>query len=74
MPDMTDKYRLLDIPKAAAVLGCTPRALRRRVERGHMPAVRVGRRIYIAVEDIRRVVDDGRHRASATEKEQEPGG
>jgi hypothetical protein len=46
--------RFLDVPAAAARMGCTAAAMRKRIERGLVPAHRQGGRIYVDVADLDR--------------------
>jgi len=38
----------LTVPQAAALLGCSPDAVRMRIKRGRLVARRQGRRVYVA--------------------------
>jgi excisionase family DNA binding protein len=65
--DELQHARLSDMPKAVTVkqaaqmTGLSERTIRRLIDRGELPCVRVGgRSIRIRVEDIRRLLDAGR--------------
>jgi excisionase family DNA binding protein len=48
--------RLLTIHTAAAVLGCSLKTLRRRIEAGDLPVIRDGRLVRVHPQDLARVV------------------
>lgn len=52
--------QLATVQEAAERLAVHPMTVRRLIERGQMPAVRVGRAIRIDVNDIRRYLDANR--------------
>jgi excisionase family DNA binding protein len=47
---MTD--RLVGIEEASGIAGCSPGALRKRIARGTLPAVRIGRTVRIRTSDL----------------------
>lgn len=49
---MAPKQRYLDLPAAANYLGVTPEALRKKVDRGQMPYIRIDRRLRFDVTDL----------------------
>jgi excisionase family DNA binding protein len=57
---------LLDIPAVARRLGVSGKTIRRAIDRGDLPAIRLGRLIRIAEDDLERYViqhrTGGRHR------------
>ena len=44
--------RLLNVPQAATIIGCSSGALRKKLERGAIPAVRHGRSIRVRLSDL----------------------
>jgi excisionase family DNA binding protein len=48
--------RLLSLSDAAAVLGCSLKTLRRRIDEGELPVIRDGRLVRIHPEDLTRYV------------------
>lgn len=48
--------RLLTIDAAAAVLGCSLKTLRRRIEAGDLPVIRDGRLVRVHPQDLARYV------------------
>lgn len=48
---------LLDTKQAAGLLGMTPAAVRKAVERGQLPCVRMGRRLRFRRSELLRVAD-----------------
>ena len=53
------KRQVLTVSEAARVFGVSPRTLRRYVDRGHLPGIRLGRRVFIPVEALRRLLEAG---------------
>ena len=52
-PTREPSTALLPLPQAARWLGISPNALRSRVRRGQIPCLRLGRRKFIVVEQLR---------------------
>lgn len=50
--DTTTRQAVFDIPRAAALLGLTEKALRRQVERGRIPFRRLGRKLIFLESEI----------------------
>lgn len=48
--------RLLTINAAAAILGCSLKTLRRRIEAGDLPVIRDGRLVRVHPQDLSRYV------------------
>ena len=48
--------RLLSLADAAAILGCSLKTLRRRIEEGQLPVIRDGRLVRIHPQDLTRYV------------------
>lgn len=44
--------RLLSVDDAALVVGCSPMALRKKIARGNLPAVRHGRSVRVRLSDL----------------------
>jgi excisionase family DNA binding protein len=49
--------RLKSMPEAAGLLGVSSRYLFELIRRGQIPAVRIGRRVLLREEDLRRYVE-----------------
>jgi len=50
---------LLPLKDAAVALGMTEKALRHRVDRGQIHALRIGRRVYLRRTDLLEIVREG---------------
>lgn len=48
---------LVRVREAAMAVGVSPRTLRRRIEEGLLPAVRIKSRLYVKPEDLRAFVE-----------------
>ena len=48
--------RLVDIEEAAKIAGCSPGALRKRIARGTLMVVRIGRTVRVRTSDLLGVV------------------
>jgi len=59
---------LLSIERAAQVLGISPWTVRRYIAARKIRPVRIGRRVLLEESELRRIVEDGRMEATATEK------
>lgn len=44
--------RLLSVDEAAEIVGCSPMALRKKIGRGNLPAVRHGRSVRVRLSDV----------------------
>lgn len=49
---------LMSVANAAAVLGCSPRTVRRRIAEGSLPAVTDHGRVVVRGDDLRKYIDD----------------
>lgn len=56
--------QLLTVQEAAQILACSPKALRRRIERRQLPIVRLGGRVLVLANDIRALIEAGRQEAN----------
>lgn len=56
---MEPEKQFLTVAEAARVFGVSPRTLRRYVKRKLLPGVQLGRRIFIPVEALRRLLEVG---------------
>ena len=64
MPEVTEA-KLLTIEDAARVLGAiSPWTLRKHIERGSVAVVRLGRRVFIHIEEVSRIQREGLPRLS----------
>ncbi len=53
--------RLLRVSEVAAMIGCSPKAVRHRIERGQIPGVvRIGASVYIRRDEVVRFLAEGR--------------
>jgi hypothetical protein len=60
LAETTPRSALVRIWEAAPFLGMTEKALRRRIERGQVPTVRIGGSVFIRRADLLRLVAEGR--------------
>jgi excisionase family DNA binding protein len=51
---------LLSIRKAAEVLGLSPWTIRKHIQRGTLPCVRIGGRVLIEPAELERLIERGR--------------
>ena len=60
--DPVGELRLLSLTDTCAVLGCSMKTLRRRIAEGAIAVIRDGRLIRIHPDDLRRYIQQRRHR------------
>ena len=53
---MKPEKQVLTTTEAARIFGVSPRTLRKYVDRGLLPGIRLGRRVFIPVEALRRLL------------------
>jgi excisionase family DNA binding protein len=64
---------LLTVPRAAELLGCSTRTVRRRIDAGLLPAVTEGDRAMVRADDLRAYVDGlGRYGSALPRRRQRP--
>lgn len=52
--------RLLSVPDAAALLGCSPAAIRKWLSQGRLKGVKVGRLTQVRITDLEAFIQPGR--------------